>query len=94
MTLENFGGDSPYNKLITRCKKSVTVTISAATDDLCNVGKVPGLELSQLPSKSVLTKKTRWKFLLYCALLIYKIIYLLMSVHVCDHHISIKSSCC
>jgi len=58
------------------------------------VDLVPGLELNQLPSKSALTKRTRWEFLLYCALLIYKTIDLLTFVHVYDCRISIESSCC
>ena len=62
--------------------------------DSCKVDSVPGPELSQLPSKSALTKRTRWEFLLYCALLIYKTIYLLTFVHARDCCISIESSCC
>jgi len=57
------------------------------------VDSVPGPELSQLPSKSVLTKRTRWESSLYYALLIYKNVYLLLFVHVCDCRISIESSC-
>jgi len=58
----------------------------------CNISQLLNWNSANC-SKSALTKRTQWEFSLYCALLIYKNVYLLSFVYACDHHISIKSSC-